>query len=76
MRTKFNNFDELRKWFNKNFALSLNGKFKGLATAAKVINLDMLIYRLMKWLDGRYRKPLSNVLVFHLQGSTVKLYMR
>lgn len=25
---KFDLFDELRKWFNKNFSLSLNGKFK------------------------------------------------
>lgn len=73
---KFDSFDELRKWFNKNFSLSLNGKFKGLATAAKVINLDLLLYKLYKVLNGYYRKQFGDVLTFRLNGSIVKLYFR
>ena len=72
----FTNYDELRRWFNKNFSLSLDGKFKGLSTAASVLNLDNLLYKLYKVLSGRYRKPVGDVLVFRVSGHSVKLYAR
>lgn len=32
-----NNFDEWRKWFNRNFSLQVNGKFKGLSTLLSLV---------------------------------------
>lgn len=36
MRT-INNFDTFRRWFNRNFSLSVNGKFKGLSTLLSLV---------------------------------------
>lgn len=69
-------FVAFRRWFNRMFSLSLNGKFKGLSTLAKVINFDLFAYRLYKLLSGRYRKPVSDVIVMHVSGNTIKLYNR
>ena len=36
MRT-VKNFDEFRRWFNRSFSLSVNGKFKGLSTLLSLV---------------------------------------
>ena len=65
-----------RKWFNKMFSLSLDGKFKGLCTLAMVLDFDRFAYRLYKLLNGYYRKPVSEVITMRLSGHTIKLYNR
>lgn len=70
------NFYEFRKWFNKMFSLSLDGKFKGLCTLAAVMDFDRFAYRLYKILSGYYRKPASDVICIRLSGHVVKLYNR
>lgn len=68
------NFDAMRYWFNKNFKLSLNGKFAGIK---RVKNLYCFLYRLYKKLSCRYyRKPLldDTIMTFRLSGQTIKLY--
>lgn len=69
-------FLSFRKWFNKTFSLSLDGKFKGLCTLASVLNFDLFYYRLYKILSGRYRKNFGDVITMHISGHSIKLYNR
>lgn len=73
---KYEEFTSYRKWFNKNFSLSFDGKFKGLSTIALLIDVERLAYRLFKILSGRYRKPVSDVICIRLSGHVIKLYAR
>lgn len=68
-------FDLFRRWFNCNFSLSLNGKFRGVVAT----NWQLLAYRLYKYLNGRFRFSIvakSQVMSFHIGKDSVKLYMR
>ena len=67
------NFDLFRKWFNKTFSLSLNGKFVGLS---RLSNWQLFAYRLYKILNGYYRKPFSDVISINLRNESIKLYNR
>ena len=66
-------FNAFRKWFNRMFSLSLNGKFKGLLCLK---NWKLFAYRLFKELNGRYRRPSSDVIVMRVSGQLIKLYNR
>ena len=68
-----NNFNDFRKWFNKLFSLSLNGKFVGLG---RLKNWKLFAYRLYKILNGYYRKPFSGVIKITFSYETIKLYNR
>lgn len=69
-------FLSFRKWFNKMFSLSLDGKFKGLSTLALVVNFEQFAYKLYKILSGRYCKLYGDVLTLRVSGHTIKLYNR
>lgn len=73
---KYNNFEDYRRWFNRHFSLSLDGKFKGLSTMSKVLNVERFAYRLFKLLNGYYRKPIGDIIVMNLSGHNIKLYAR
>lgn len=73
---KYTNFNDYRCWFNRMFSLSLDGKFKGLSTLAKVVDVERFAYRLYKILNGYYRKPSSDVICIRLSGHVIKLYNR
>ena len=68
-----NDFDLFRRWFNKMFSLSLNGKFVGLG---RLKSWSHFAYKLYKLLNGYYRKPLSDIICFRVNGQTIKLYNR
>lgn len=70
------NFYEFRKWFNRMFSLSFDGKFVGLCTMSLYVDFDRFAYRLYKLLNGYYRKPVSDIIVIRLSGHVVKLYNR
>lgn len=68
------NFDEFRRWFNRRFSLSLNGKFAGLG---RLKNWKLFAYRLYKEVTGRYRRPSLGVICMRLRnGDVIKLYDR
>lgn len=67
------NFEAFRRWFNKMFSLSLNGKFKGLG---RLKDWKRFAYRLYKELNGYYRRPSSDIIVMRVSGQTIKLYYR
>ena len=69
-------FESFRKWFNRTFSLSLDGKFKGLCSLSLLVDFDRFAYRLYKLLNGYYRRPVSDVLSMRLSGHTIKLYSR
>lgn len=66
-------FAAFRRWFNRFFSLSLNGKFVGLL---RLKDWKRFAYRLYKELSGRYRRPSSDVIVMHVSGQIIKLYNR
>lgn len=68
-----NDFDAFRRWFNRLFSLSLNGKFKGLGCLK---DWKRFAYRLYKKLNGYYRRPSSDLIVMRVSGQTIKLYNR
>ena len=68
-----NDFIAFRKWFNKMFSLSLNGKFFGLL---RLKDWKRFAYRLYKELNGYYRRPSSDVIVMRVSGQLIKLYNR
>lgn len=68
-----NDFIAFRKWFNKMFSLSLNGKFSGLL---RLKDWKRFAYRLYKELNGYYRRPSSDVIVMRVSGQLIKLYNR
>lgn len=68
-----NDFDAFRRWFNRMFSLSLNGKFKGLG---RLKDWKRFAYRLYKELNGYYRRPSSDVIVMRVSGQIIKLYNR
>lgn len=69
-------FDSFRKWFNRMFSLSLDGKFKGLSTLSLCIDWKRFAYRLYKLMNGYYRKPADDIICIRLSGHVVKLYNR
>ena len=68
-----NDFIAFRKWFNKIFSLSLNGKFSGLL---RLKDWKRFAYRLYKELNGYYCRPSSDVIVMRVSGQLIKLYNR
>lgn len=72
----YKDFNAYRKWFNKMFSLSLDGKFKGLSTLAKVLDVERFAYRLYKILNGYYRKNVDEIICIRLSGHVIKLYNR
>lgn len=75
-------FDDFRKWFNKNFTLSLNGKFKGISTLLRLFGekyFQHFIFKMNKALlgrHGRYLREVGDVLAFVVKGCKIKLYFR
>lgn len=69
--------ENFKTWFNRNFSLSLNGKYAGLDS---VINLSLFEYKLNKVLlsTTRYgsRRKLEDVITMRVSGQTCKLYYR
>lgn len=72
-KTLLNDFNAFRRWFNKMFSLSLNGKFVGLL---RLKDWKRFAYRLYKELNGYYRRPSSDILCMRISGQTIKLYNR
>lgn len=70
------NFNEFRKWFNRNFSLSFDGKFKGLSYLVSIVNPELFAYRLYKKLSGRFRCPLGDIISMRISGHSIKLYSR
>lgn len=68
-----NDFNAFRRWFNKMFSLSLNGKFVGLL---RLKDWKRFAYRLYKELNGYYRRPSSDIICFKISGQSIKLYNR
>lgn len=68
-----NDFESFRSWFNRNFSLSLNGKFAGLL---RLKNWQLFAYRLYKELNGYYSRPSSDVICMRVSGQIIKLYNR
>ena len=68
---------DFKTWFNKNFSLSLDGKWKGLDN---VINLRLFEHKVNKVLttSSRYgsRKRLQDSFSFMCSGQRCKLYYR
>ena len=68
---------EFKTWFNKNFSLSFNGKFKGLDV---IENLPLFKHKLNKVLTStsRYgsRRRLEDVITIKVSGNICKLYYR
>lgn len=72
-----NDFDAFRVWFNQNFSLSINGKFKGLLRLSEFkIDWKRFAYRLYKLLGGFYRKPLTSLINMSFHHVSLKLYLR
>ena len=71
-----NDFIAFRKWFNRMFSLSFDGKFKGLCTLSMFVDFYRFAYRLYKILNGYYLKPVSDVICIRLSGHVIKLYNR
>lgn len=66
-------FNAYRKWFNKMFKLSYDGKFCGLLRLGD--KLDVFINRLSRLLHrSRISKPLGDIIQFRIRGHIVKLY--
>lgn len=61
--------------FNKNFTLSLNGKYAGLD---RIQNQPLFFHKLAKVLkpSSKYRKPLGDTISMRVSGQTIKLYFR
>lgn len=67
-------FCDFRKWFNANFAISLDGKFKGLWTVFKVINPISFINKLCQLAaKGKFSGDKESFKIF---GHKVTLYAR
>lgn len=67
---------DYKTWFNKNFSLSLDGKFKGLDC---VSNLPLFRHKLQRYLSGSnftYSRVLGDSFVMRVSGQTCKLYFR
>lgn len=67
-------YEDFRKWFNQNFKLSLDGKFKGLG---RVLEL-MTAYQFEGFISrlARAFQKGTDVFVLHLCGHTFKLYAK
>lgn len=69
--------DNFKIWFNRNFSLSLNGKYAGLD---RVVNLPLFKYKLNKVLNStsRYgsRRKLEDIITMRVSGQICKLYYR
>ena len=84
LNSNFSNFDSYRRWFNGLFSLSFDGKFKGLSTLLSVYGcrfVELLSYKLYKSMNPRTSHShtmalFADVLCFHIQGHTIKLYSR
>lgn len=68
-----NDFYAFRRWFNKMFSLSLNGKFVGLL---RLKDWKRFAYRLYKELNGYYCRPSRDVIFMRVAGQSIKLYNR
>lgn len=74
---KYKDFDSYRTWFNRNFALSFDGKFKGLSFLASILNIELFAYKLYKRLHpGKYTKALGDVISISINHHKIKLYAR
>lgn len=73
---KLKGFAAFRRWFNRFFSLSLDGKFVGLLRLGK--SLDVFVNKLDRMLNKRsaHSCPLGDVISFRLSGHTIKLYNR
>lgn len=74
-------FNSFRRWFNQQFSLSFDGKFKGLSTLLRLYGarfVEHLHYRLFKLLYRRssHSCPVSDVICISLAGHIIKLYNR
>lgn len=69
--------ENYKTWFNRNFSLSLNGKFVGLD---RVANLSLFEHKLNKVLhsQSRYgsRRKYEDIITMRVSGQTCKLYYR
>lgn len=75
-------FYQFRKWFNKRFSLSFNGKFKSitfLAIESKHL-YELFVHKLTRLLskpfNGRYQPASSDIIVLRVCGNTIKLYSK
>lgn len=79
-----NNFDAYRKWFNKNFSFSLDGKFKGLSTALLLFGehfIMLLAHKIYKLIRARGRYKHNRIFdcdktTMRVSGHNVSLYLR
>lgn len=70
-------FDTYRRWFNKFFSLSYNGKFVGLLRLVERGIFDLFVYKLTKLLrDDKHRRPLGDIICMRIRGVNIKLYSR
>lgn len=80
----FMNFDyefcRFRRWFNCNFSLSFDGKFKGLSTLLNLYGsrfIEHLYVKLRRCFRRcSFSRPLADILVFHINSHVLKLYSR
>lgn len=78
------NFDEYRKWFNRNFTFCLDGKLKGLSTALRLYGehfIMLLASKITKLLRGRgkyhhHKLFDSDKTTLRVSGHIVSLYLR
>lgn len=69
--------ENFKTWFNENFSLSLNGKWRSID---HVTNLKLFKHKLNKVLNStsRYgsRRKFEDVIIMRVSGQTCKLYYR
>lgn len=74
------NFDTFRRWFNQQFSLSFDGKFRGLGTLRVqfgdrfIINFIARIRKLMS--RSPRMRPLDDIISFVCLSHRIKLYAR
>lgn len=74
-----NDFDKFRCWFNSNFSMSFNGKYKSLSwlvsQSQRLYDLFLRAFaRIMN--RSKHSKPLGDIICFRVSGNIVKLYSR
>lgn len=72
-------FDSYRRWFNKHFSLSYNGKFCGLLRLREKGVFELFVHKLASLLrrfENKRHCSLGDIITMKVKGTAVKLYLR
>lgn len=71
---------DFRRWFNRNFKLSLNGKFRGVFSLLDYMDFRHFEHFVSKFLKltkvgrGRYCLPVDDKFIMRFHGLVLKFY--